>query len=98
MIEPSLLPAFSILGGSERRKRDCLPKILTLLCFGDEFEPGAIRQTDITQQHVEPEMIQKGERITYTTGRRNIVAAVIEELRQDDARVLMIFNEQDMHG
>jgi hypothetical protein len=98
MIEAGLLPEPVIRERFASGQRDRFQLRLKSLRFRNQIESIAIRQTQIAQEHIHPHVLQKLQRIRYSTRRDHLMIRAPEERGKHPARILMIFNDKDVHA
>src|SRR3954471_7810750 len=98
MIEPGLLAELLILFRVARRQRDRSDIRLDRFRLCDKLEAVTVRQAEIAQKNVDSHILQKFHRLTYTTCRDDLMIRSSEKAGKHPARILMVFNDEDVHG
>ncbi len=97
MIKAGAAAEFAIGLCGTRGNGDCLFQRLTLPRFANEIQPIAVRQAEIADQNVEAQVLEELDRIVKIFSDHNLVAGANEKFGKSEARVAMIFDNENVH-
>lgn len=97
IVESGLHPAFAVFVRSQRGECDCPLQGLALSSLADQLQPIAIGQADVAEQHVEAQVSEQDQSISYGASGRDVVSAMVQQTRKHHPGIGVIFHEQNVH-
>lgn len=97
LIKAGPQPALFLAAAFVRGQGDRFFPGLSLFCLHHQVEAGAIGEPDVAHEHIKTQILQEAQSVLHVARTRNFVAAMNQQIRENDTAIFVVFDEQDIH-